>query len=68
MIIWFLKYLGITVGKDLVLKNWDFLGKTATTHHLYEKKLKVGYRRPKNLKDLIIRADVRTKKPKAVLF
>ena len=54
--------------KDLVLKNWDFLGKTATTHHLYEKKLMVGYRRPKNLKDLIVRADVRTKKPKAVLF
>ena len=54
--------------RDLVLKNWDFLGKTTTTHHLYEKKLMVGYRRPKNLRDLIVRADVRLKQPKAVLF
>jgi len=35
--------------RELVLKNWDFLGKTTTTHHLYEKKLMVGYRRPKIL-------------------
>ena len=54
--------------RNLVLKNWDFLGKTTTTRHLYEKKLMVGYRRPKNLRDLIVRADVRKKPPKAVLF
>ena len=54
--------------RNLVTKNWDFLGKTTTTHHLYEKKLMVGYRRPKNLRDLIVRADVRIKSPKAVLF
>ena len=53
--------------KDLLLKNWDYLGKTATTHHPYEKKLMVGYRWPKYLKGLIVRADVRTKQPKAVL-
>ena len=28
----------------------------------------VGYRRPKNLRDLIVRADVRKKPLKAVLF
>ena len=51
--------------RRIVQNNWDFLGKTTTTQPLFEKTLMVGYRRPKNLRDLIVRADVRIKAPKA---
>ena len=47
--------------RDIVTGNWDFLGKTTTTQFLYDQKLMVGYRRPKNLRDMIVRADVRLK-------
>ena len=53
--------------REIVEKNWDFLGKTSTTQHIHEKKLMVGYRRPKNLRDLIVRADVRIKLPKQAI-
>ena len=49
--------------RNIVQNNWDFLGKTTTTQHLFDKKLMVGYRRPKNLRDMIVRADVRLKVP-----
>ena len=52
--------------REIVTNNWDFLGKTTTTHHLFEKKLMVGYRRLKNLRDLIVRADVRLKEEKDI--
>ena len=45
--------------RDIVTNNWDFLGKSTSTQPLFNKKLMVGYRRPKNLRDLIVRADVR---------
>ena len=40
--------------RDIVTNNWDFLGKTNTTQFLHDKKLMVGYRRPQNLRDLIV--------------
>ena len=45
--------------REIVTNNWDFLGKSTSTLPLFNKKLMVGYRRPKNLRDLIVRADVR---------
>ena len=47
---------------DIVNKNWDYLGKSSVTQPLHQQKLLVGYRRPKNLRDLIVRADVRLPK------
>ena len=51
--------------RDIVIDNWDFLGKTTTTQFLHDQKIMVGYRRPKNLRDMIVRADVRLKVPKS---
>jgi hypothetical protein len=44
--------------RQIVLKNWDLLGKSPTTSFLHEKKLMVGYRRPKNLRDILVKANV----------
>ena len=50
--------------REIVSRHWDFLGKSTNTQKLHKKHLMVGYRRPKNLRDLLVRADVRDKTPK----
>lgn len=45
------------VLRNITQKNWDYLGKSPTTLHLHQKKIMVGYRRPKNLRDLLVKAD-----------
>jgi hypothetical protein len=47
--------------QDVVQKNWDLLGKSTATAFIHENRPMVGYRRPQNLKDLLVRADVRLK-------
>jgi hypothetical protein len=44
--------------REVVHKNWDMLGKSPTTSFLHEKKLMCGYRRPKNLREHLVRADI----------
>lgn len=39
--------------KNLVRKNWNILGQ-----NIYNKKLIVGYRRPKNLRDILVNANI----------
>ena len=38
--------------------NWPLLGRNQTTETLFHKKLTCGYRRPKNLRDLLCRAKI----------
>jgi len=45
--------------KDLIYHNWEILGKSQATEALYHKKLRCGYRRPKNLRDILVRAKVK---------
>ena len=45
------------VLRNITQKNWDYLGKSPITLHLHQKKIMVGYRRPKNLRDLLVKAD-----------
>ena len=40
--------------RSLIHKNWDMLGRSPTTEHLHQKHLMSGYRRPKNLRDLLV--------------
>ncbi len=47
------EYSGIN---DLVRENWDILKRSSTTKILAETRIIFGYRRPKNLKDLLIQA------------
>ena len=50
--------------RNITLKNWDYLGKSPITTFIHQKKIMVGYRRPKNLRDLLVKADCRLpKKP-----
>ena len=51
--------------KGIVSKNWDFLGKSPNTQKLHKKHLMVGYKRPKNLRDILVRADVTIKNDNA---
>ena len=51
--------------KEIVTNNWDLLGKSPNTQKLHEKHLMIGYRRPKNLRDILVRADVTLKTPNA---
>ena len=44
--------------RTIVFNNWDLLGKSPTTSFLHEKRLMVGYRRPKNLREFLVRANV----------
>ncbi len=46
---------------NLVRKNWPILGRNNTTMFLHEKHLVCGYRRPKNLRDILMRAKVKPK-------
>ncbi len=47
--------------QDMVKKNWDFLGRSTTTVKLHKKSLVCGYRRPKNLRDKLMKARVEPK-------
>jgi len=44
--------------REIVKKNWDILGQSAHTEYLFKKKLVVGYRRPKNLRDNLVHAGI----------
>jgi hypothetical protein len=49
--------------RDLVTKNWNLLGKSTNTSFLHEKKLMTAYRRPQNLKDILVKANCKIKQP-----
>jgi hypothetical protein len=42
--------------REIVHKNWSILGGSPTTEFLYDRKLVVGYIRPKNLRDILVKA------------
>jgi len=42
--------------RDIVLDNWPLLGRTNNTDSLYSKRIIFGYRRNKNLSDLLVHA------------
>ena len=44
--------------RNLVRHNWDILGQSEQTSYLHRKKLTVGYRRPKNLRDVLVHAGI----------
>jgi hypothetical protein len=44
--------------RQIVFNNWDLLGMSQTTSGLYEQKLMLGYRRPTNLKDFLVKANL----------
>ena len=43
--------------RNITFQNWEYMGKSPTTLHIHQKKIMVGYRRPKNLRDLLVKAD-----------
>ena len=47
--------------RNMIYNNWDMLGKSPTTDHLHQKHLMCGYKRPKNLRDLLVKAKVSPK-------
>jgi hypothetical protein len=49
--------------RQLANQNWDLLGKSTKTTFLHDKKLMTAYRRPKNMRDLLVRADCQIKQP-----
>ena len=44
--------------RNLVKNNWEILGQSDQTFNLYNKRLTVGYRRPKNLSDMLVHANI----------
>ena len=44
--------------REIVHKNWEILGQSAHTEYIYKKKLVVGYKRPKNLRDILVNAGI----------
>ena len=42
--------------RNQVESTWDLLGRSSTTRHISETNLKVSYRRPKNLRDHLVRS------------
>ena len=46
---------GSVLGK-IISRNWDILDQSRSTRPLLENRLIKGYRRPKNVRDLLIRA------------
>ena len=47
---------GFHALKELVSDNWDTLGRSCSTRTIFEKGVLTAYRRPKNLRDLLVRA------------
>ena len=52
--------------RNIVSKNWDILGKNHSTLPVYNRKPMLAYRRPPNLKNLLVRADCRLKKESTI--
>ena len=48
--------------KKVVQDNWDILGRSCTTRNIHRKKVLTSFRRPKSLKDLLVRAKLPKKK------
>ena len=48
--------------RNIVTQHWDMLGRNNTTRKIHQKGLMVGYRRPQNLRDLLVRARVKRQK------
>ena len=46
---------------QIIRNNWDVLGRNHTTQHLYKHTLVSGFRRPKNLRDILCKAAVTRK-------
>ena len=44
--------------REITRENWDILGTSSTTTYIHQKKLMTGYRRPKNLRDLLVKAKI----------
>ena len=44
--------------RNIAFQNWDILGRSEATNFLYQKRLRMGYRRPKNLRQLLVRANL----------
>ena len=42
--------------KSVVDKNWDLLGKSCTTHTIYREQVIGAFKRPKNLRDYLVKA------------
>jgi hypothetical protein len=47
--------------REIINNNWDLLGKNTNTTFLHKNKPTVGYKRPPNLRDLLMKAEVRSK-------
>ena len=50
--------------KDTINQNWDFLSRHKTTRNIHESDLTFGYRRPKNIREYLVRAKIPTKRTK----
>ena len=48
------------VLRDQVESTWDLLGRSCSTRFIRDKNLVVGYRRPKNMRDFLVRARLPT--------
>ena len=46
--------------QEICKNNWDLLKRSTATKELSEQKIIYGYRRPKNLKDILVRAKLPT--------
>jgi hypothetical protein len=44
--------------REIIKESWPILGRTATTENVYERKPTFGYRRTKNLKDMLVHARI----------
>ena len=55
---------GDTPLRDIIDNNWPSLGRTNTTERLYNSRIVNGYRRNKNLRDMLVHAKLTASKPK----
>ena len=46
---------------DIVNANWDMLGRSLNTSFLNKHRPRLAYRRPPNLRDLLVKADISLK-------
>ena len=58
---------GFSGLRDIVQKNWGILSRSSTTKKLSEHRLIHGYRRPKNLRDSLVRAKLPKVSPEMAL-
>ena len=52
--------------QKVVTKNWDILGKSCTTRSIHKSSILTAFRRPKNLKDYLVKAKLRQDKTDTV--